>query len=135
VAAAKTLTVNSVAITLASSKGTVTLTGAATGGAELVLKGGGTTAGSLVADSSKTDALTLAATTTLTDSQSATATAATVTGTTIVAKGSGTIGNGAYLGSLSGGTTAGDNDATITGPSDDDNDSEIVNGWKIKSVA
>jgi hypothetical protein len=133
-APATPITVDGVAITLASDKGTVTLTGGATPGT-LALKGG-STAGSLVADSSKTDTVSTVTGVTLEPSAGSGGTDATVTGTGIVLKaGAADVsGASAAAGTVGGGNATPGNNAAIIGPADG-NDPAIATGWKVKAAS
>jgi hypothetical protein len=122
---------------------TIVLTGAtASNAATLVLKGGGTTGGTLVVDATQSTAVTLGTLSTsnfvLTNNSGDAATQATVTkdgsavAASVVVKGAQADASaGVLLGSIGGGGTASDNDATVTGPTTAVN-SAIAKGWKVK---
>jgi hypothetical protein len=128
------LEVGSVVITLAEDKGKVTLVGGNPAGS-LLLKGGGANAkGSLVVDSESSDTLTIGSSTTVIGADTPNDDAS-VTGSSFAATGGDDddIATGTPLGSISGGANAGDNDATITGPTAADKNSVIAYGLNIKS--
>ena len=130
---AATIKVDGVAVTVViGTYGKVTLVGSATPTdvAHLLLKGGANP-GSLVADSTQATTATLATTTTAYPGGTQGDTDAAVTGTGIVVKAAqADISTAQSLGSISGGTKAGDNDATISAPSKASN-SAFVNGAKV----
>jgi hypothetical protein len=145
-----TLAVDGVAITLASSKGTVTLTGSAdtpSNIGKLLLKGG-TNPGSLAVDSDNSTDVTIGegATATnflLTAGTEAATTNATVTtakGTALAATtgivvkaAAANAASGSNLGSIGGGATADTTDVLVSGPSGEGAaNSAIANGWKVQ---
>jgi hypothetical protein len=135
VGATKTLTVNSVAITLGAGKGKVTLVGGSTGG-KLLLKGGGTgTTGKLVVDTAKISVATLSSLSSIelwagASSDSTTnATITPLTGIAITTAAKAVLTNGVPFGSISGGATPDTTDAEITGKN-----TVIVNGSFIKTT-
>ena len=135
-AAGETLTVDGVAVTVVTSHGKVILDGdGESDGGKLLLKGGASNAGKLVVDSNKeTETVTSQTAITIQATSSSAATDGTVTGTGIVIKAaSATPTTASLLGSISGGTTATTNDATISGPSTA-NDTTIANGAYVKTT-
>ena len=136
--AASTLTVDKVAIViLTGTVGKVTLVGSTTAAdvGKVLLKGGNNP-GILKISTENTATVTSATAITLEPAASSDATDATVTGTIpgiIIKAGSATPTTPSVLGYISGGMTAGDNDAVIAGPSTDNN-SVIISDWKVHAA-
>jgi hypothetical protein len=143
VAVNKMLTVNNATITLAASKGKVTLAGHAQTPGKLLLKGGGSAAGKLIVDAGLTESVTVGTTSLInfivTDGGGTPVNVLVTkdglnpaTGTAVKGADS-TATAGVLLGSIAGGTTIETHDALLTGPAG--GTAVIVKGWKVQVPA